>query len=226
MVASNPQMSGAVPIEPPKATGHASDEALAALIVERAWAEERERRRQQPLPGWVRLSLRALPRVLALVSIANGVIGLVAVLAPLLRHALGQAATAPIYAAYALICPQRPSHTWFIGAVPMAMEQRMVAMYLAFGLAGALYAVWSRRSRPFPVLPTWIALLAVAPVLIDVAISTVEIRPSTAFSRLWTGALSAVAIVWWAYPRFDGELRRVRQHMVRQTPHSSEDPVP
>lgn len=200
------------------------DEALAALIVERAYADERERRRRQPLPTWARLSLRALPRVLAFVSIANGVIGLLAVIAPLLRAAFGSAATDPIYTAFSYICPQRPSHTWFLGGEPMAMEQRMVAMYLAFGVAGALYAGWSRRARPFPTLPTWVALLAIAPVLIDVGISTLGILPSTAFSRLWTGTLSAAAIVWWAYPRFDAELRGVRSRVAdrnRGAPSSS-----
>jgi len=190
------------------------DGELTASIVEQAYAHQRERHRRQPLPRWVRLSLRALPRVLAFVSIANGCIGLLAVFAPLLRRALGQAATAPIYTAYSFICPQRPSHTWFLAGEPMAMEQRMVAMYLAFGLAGTLYAIWSRRTIPFPALPTEIALLAIAPVLIDVTISTLGILPSTGFSRLWTGALSAVAIVWWSYPRFDAELRSVRQRVT------------
>lgn len=197
------------------------DEALTARIVEQAYAHERERRRRQPWPAWVRLSLRALPRVLAIVSIANGQIGLLAVLAPLLRRALGNSATAPIYTVYSYICPQRPSHTWFLGGEPMAMEQRMIAMYLAFGLAGALYAWWSRRARPLPTLPTWLALLAIAPVLIDVAFSTAGLRPSTASSRLWTGTLSAVAIVWWAYPRFDAELQRVRERVAGRVETSS-----
>jgi uncharacterized membrane protein len=194
--------------------GH-TDEALAEMIVERAWNTQRERRRANGLPRWARLSLRALPRVLAIVSIANGLIGLLAVVTPFLRHLLGDATTAPIYAAYAFICPQRPSHTWFIGGEPMAMEQRMVAMYLAFGVAGAIYALWQRGGRRFPLLPTWLAVVAIAPVFIDVALSTVELRPSTGFSRLWTGTLSAVAIVWWAYPRFDRELTSVRERVTQ-----------
>lgn len=188
-----------------------TDERLAELIVERAYREE-DLRRRAPLPRWVAPSMRALPKVLAIVTIANGLLGALAVVAPLLRTALGRTATNWIYAAFSIICPQRDSHTWFIGGEPMAMEQRMVAMYLVAGLAGGLYVVWSRLRRP---LPTWAMLLGVAPVIIDVAISTADIRPSTPLSRLWTGSLSAFILVWWAYPRFDAQLRDVQRHVAR-----------
>lgn len=183
-----------------------SDEQLAEMIVSRAYDEER-RRARRPLPRWLGPAMRALPKLLAIVTVANGLIGLLAIVAPWLRMAFGEPATRPLYGAYSLICPQRDSHTWFIGDVPMAMEQRMVAMYVAFGVAGAAYLLWERFRRP---LPTWAALLAIAPALIDVAISTAEIRPSTDVSRLWTGALGSLGIVFWAYPRFDAQLRAVQ----------------
>lgn len=185
-----------------------TDEELAEQIVRESYAriDARDRRRKRPV--WLRPAMRVLPRVLLITTIANGVIGLLAVIAPALRMALGDAATAPLYSAYSYICPQRDDHTWFINGIPMAMEQRMVAMYLAFGLTGLLYAIWSRMRRP---LPTWLAALLIAPVLIDVAVSTAGILPSTGFSRLWTGTLSAVAIVWWSYPRFTSQLAVVQQ---------------
>jgi uncharacterized membrane protein len=187
-----------------------SDEQIAELIVASAFADER-RRTRQPLPRWLGPAMRALPKVLAIVTVANGLIGLLAVISPWLRMALGDAATQPLYTAYSFICPQRDSHTWFIGDVPMAMEQRMVAMYVAFGVAGAAYLLWERFRRP---LPTWAALLAIAPALIDVAISTAEIRPSTDISRLWTGTLGSLGVVFWAYPRFDAQLRVVQERVV------------
>jgi uncharacterized membrane protein len=184
---------------------HAQDLTAAELLA--AVRAERLRRRRRALPRWARLAMRAMPRVLGIVTVANGLTGLVAVLAPLLRAALGQAATAPLYSAYSLICPQRPSHTWFIAGQPMAMEQRMVAMYLAFGVVGLLYRGWPLLRRP---LPTALMLAGVAPAFVDVAISTAGVRPSTALSRLWTGALASAVIVWWAYPRFDALLRRAQ----------------
>ena len=187
-----------------------SEEELSELIVARAYDDE-NRRARKPLPRWLGPAMRALPKVLAIVTVANGLIGLLAIVAPWLRMAFGEAATQPLYTAYSYICPQRDSHTWFIGETPMAMEQRMVAMYVAFGAAGAAYLLWERVRRP---LPTWAALLAIAPALIDVAISTAEIRPSTEVSRLWTGTLGSLGIVFWAYPRFDAHLRAVRDRVA------------
>lgn len=196
------------------APGATPDDELAERIVQQAYERE-DLLARRPLPAWVRPAMRILPRLLAITTIANGAIGLLAVITPFLRMLLGNAATAPIYSAYSYICPQRSDHTWFIDGVPMAMEQRMVSMYLAFGLAGLLYVVWSHMRRP---LPTWIAALLVAPVLIDVAISTAGILPSTGFSRLWTGALSAYAVVWWSYPRFAAMLNVAQRRIVAAAP--------
>jgi uncharacterized membrane protein len=190
-----------------------SDQEIAERIVRSAYERERHAQlRRRTMPRWLGPTMRALPRVLGIVTVVNGAIGLLAVVAPLLRVALGAGVTAPIYSAYAFICPQRPSHTWFIAGEPMAMEQRMVAMYLAFAVAGLLYVAGTRVRQP---LPTGLMLLAVAPVLIDVAISTIGLRPSTAMSRLWTGSLSAFAIAWWAYPRFEAQLRVAQDHVAR-----------
>jgi len=87
-----------------------------------------------------------------------------------------------------------------------------VAMYIAFGLAGLVYALTPWLRRPLP--GRWL-LLGVAPLLIDVTISTLGILPSTWFSRLWTGSLASFVIVWWSYPRFDAYLRKVRAHVAR-----------
>jgi uncharacterized membrane protein len=187
-----------------------SDEALAEAIVRAAYEQER-RRRRKPLPRWLAPAMRVLPRLLLIVTLANGLIGLLALLAAPLRAALGDAATAPLYTLYSALCPQRASHTWFVAGEPMAMEQRMVAMYLAFGLAGAAWLVWSRVRLPFP---TWAVILGITPALIDVALSTWGIRPSTPVSRLWTGALAALAIVWWAYPRFETQLRAAQERVA------------
>ena len=153
--------------------------------------------------------MRAMPKVLAIVTMVNGLIGLLAIVTPWLRMLLGARVTDPIYTAYSFICPQRPSHTWFIDGAPMAMEQRMVAMYVAFGIGGLHYLGLARLRRP---ISDWLMVAGIFPALIDVAISTAGIRHSTAGSRLWTGTLAALAIVWWAYPRFEAQLRQAQAH--------------
>src|SRR5690606_10694447 len=99
----------------------------------------RQEARRQPLPGWLPAAMKMLPYILITVTIANLFIGLLAVVTPYLGMWFGPAVTDPIYSAYSLICPQRPSHTFFIGGHAMAFEQRDVAMHLGFALAGILY---------------------------------------------------------------------------------------
>jgi len=182
-----------------------ADEQLRALL-------EQHRAAREQLPGWVGPALRLLPHVLITVTLLNLLIGLVAVVTPYLARWFGPGVADPIYGFYALLCPQRHSHTWFFAGHPMAFEQRDVAMYIAFGLAGLVYALTPRLRRPLA--GRWL-LLGIAPLLIDVAISTLGILPSTWFSRLWTGSLASFVIVWWSYPRYDAYLRRVQTHVAR-----------
>lgn len=172
----------------------------------------RRQKERKPLPRWLPASMRMLPHTLVTVTILNLFIGLLAVLTPYLGMWLGAAVTGPIYSAYSWICPQRPSHTFFIGGHAMAFEQRDVAVHLGFAAAGIAYLFWSWMRRP---LPTWLAIILLAPMLIDVAISTMGVLPSTWHSRLWTGSLAAIAVTWWSYPRFDAYLRNVQTHVAR-----------
>jgi uncharacterized membrane protein len=173
---------------------------------------ERRQARIKPLPGWLPAAMKTLPYTLISVTIMNLFIGGLAVFTPYLGMWFGPAVTDPIYAAYSVICPQRPSHTFFVGGHAMAFEQRDVAVHLGFALAGILYLFWARLRQP---LPTWIAIVMIAPMLVDVAISTAGILPSTWGSRLWTGSLAAIAVIWWSYPRFDAYLRKVQVHVTR-----------
>lgn len=173
---------------------------------------ERQRARSKPLPVWLPAAMKTLPHVLISVTLMNLFIGLLAVFTPYLGMWLGPAVTDPIYAVYSVICPQRPSHTFFIGGHAMAFEQRDVAVHLGFALTGILYLFWDRIRRP---LPTWLAIAMIAPMLIDVAISTAGVLPSTWMSRLWTGSLAAAAVIWWSYPRFDAYMRNVERHVAR-----------
>jgi uncharacterized membrane protein len=173
---------------------------------------ERQAARRKPLPAWLPATMKTLPYILISVTLLNLFIGLLAVFTPYLAMWFGTAVTDPIYTAYSYICPQRPSHTFFIRGHPMAFEQRDVSVHLGLAAAGLLYLVWSRIRQP---LATWVAIAMIMPMLIDVAISTVGILPSTWFSRLWTGGLAGIAVVWWSYPRFDRYLRKVQDHVAR-----------
>lgn len=191
-------------------SGDSSEDRIAEARIQQL-IQEREARRK-PAPLWLPVTAKVLPYVLIVVTLTNLTIGAIAAATPFIASWFGDAASGPIYSAYSYICPQRPDHTFFLAGHPMAFEQRDLSMYVGFGIAGLLYLRVALLRRP---LSTGLFLLGVAPLLIDVAISTVEIRPSTAFSRLWTGALASLVIVWWSYPRFDAELARVRKHAER-----------
>jgi uncharacterized membrane protein len=175
---------------------------------------ERARRQAQrkPLPGWLPAAMKTLPWILLSVTLLNLFIVSLAMATPYLGMWFGTGVTDPIYSVYSLICPQRPSHTFFIGGHAMAFEQRDVSVHAGLALTGLLYLVWSRIRQP---LSTWVAVLMLMPMLIDVAISTAGILPSTWVSRLWTGGLAGIAVIWWSYPRFDAYLRKVEGHVHR-----------
>jgi uncharacterized membrane protein len=176
---------------------------------------ERLSRSQRPipkLPAWLPLALTVLPYVLITVTIINGLIGVIAILTPLLAANAWTGLTDGIYSVYSFICPQRPDHTFFIAGHPMAFEQRDLSMYLGFAAAGLLYVRFSFIRRPLS--HTWL-VAGLAPMLIDVFISTIGLLPSTAISRTWTGALASFVIVWWSYPRFASMFDDVMRHVKR-----------
>lgn len=191
-------------------SGDSSEDRIAEARIQEL-IQERQSKRSQ-LPRWLPGASKVLPYVLIVVTLTNLAIGLIAVVTPFIASWFGEGAAGPIYSAYSLICPQRPSHTFYLAGHPMAFEQRDLSMYVGFGIAGLLYLRVAILRRP---LSTGLLLLGIAPLLIDVLISTAEVRPSTWFSRTWTGALASLVIVWWSYPRFDAELSRVRKHVER-----------
>ena len=151
-----------------------TDDELAQLL-ERHWQATRP---VSELPGWLPLAMRLLPWTLLAATAINGLIGIVAMLTPLLAAGVGSGLAEPIYTAYSFICPQRPSHTFFLAGHPMAFEQRDLSMHLGFALAGLLYLWVDALRRP---LPHWLLAAGVAPMLIDVALSTLGWLPATAF---------------------------------------------
>lgn len=185
------------------------DDAEVEAMIDRLWQAQRP---VPSLPGWLPAAMALLPHVLIAVTVINGLIGIIAILTPLLAAQGWTGLTDGIYSVYGLICPQRPDHTFFLAGHPMAFEQRDLSMHLGFALAGLMYLRVDFIRRPLSHL--WL-VLGLAPMLIDVAISTLGWLPATAISRTWTGALASLVIVWWSYPRFDAMLDEVRLHVER-----------
>lgn len=178
-------------------------------LLDQLW---RDHRPVPELPRWLPVALALLPFVLIGATVINGLIVLIAMITPLLAAGSWSGVSEGIYHAYSFICPQRPDHTFFLNGHPMAFEQRDLSMHIGFAVAGLLYLRVHFLRKP--VSTVWL-VIGVAPMLIDVAISTVGLLPATAISRTWTGALASFFIVWWSYPRFDAMLVKVQDHVEK-----------
>lgn len=106
----------------------------------------------------------------------------------------------PIATAYLLLRPQRPEHSYFPFGHQMALEQRPVAMFAAQLIGGLAFGLVRGRLRP---LDCRLMLLLTLPLAWDGFSQTFGLRDSTWLWRTWTGGLFNLALVWFAYPRFD-----------------------
>lgn len=128
-----------------------------------------------------------------------------AVLTPWLASRGFGTAAQLLYWAYRPLCPQRPDHSFFVAGYKMAFEQRETAMFLAGAAAGPLHALL----RPMRFRCSGrLVLLALVPMLVDVATQSVGLRDGDAFWRVVTGAIAVVPFVLWSYPHLEADFRK------------------
>jgi uncharacterized membrane protein len=149
-----------------------------------------------------------------------------AVVTPLLAANGYDDAAWVMYKLYRVLCPQRPSHSWFIQGHKMGFEQRDTAMFLAGALAGPLYIV--ARRFGFRGLPGKLVLLLQIPILVDVFSQVFGLRDSDAFWRTLTGFISVWAVAGWLYPILDTDFRAARDQLraTRLRPAAAPPPQP
>ena len=149
------------------------------------------------------LAQRLLTHWLLVANVLNGATVAGAALTPLVRAAGWTPLATLLYLAYRPMCPQRPSHSFFIAGYKMAFEQRETAIFLGLTLGGALFALL--RRWPQPCAWRWLVLGSV-PMLVDVFSQTIGLRGSDWRWRGATGLLFGLAVVWWAYPYLERDL--------------------
>jgi uncharacterized membrane protein len=110
------------------------------------------------------------------------------------------------YKVYRLMCPQQPSHSWYIAGEKMGFEHRETAMFLAAAIAGPGYLLM--RQLGFKKLDGRLVLLLLIPILYDVFSQVFGLRDSTGFWRSVTGALAVFAIAAWLYPLIDTDFQQ------------------
>lgn len=110
------------------------------------------------------------------------------------------AAASTIRTTYLWLCPQRPSHSYFVLGYQVALEQRMLAIFAVQLACGLVYSAVRSRIQP---LSSMVFVLVSLPLAWDVLSQSLGVRDSDWVARTWTGALFAAASVAWLYPRFD-----------------------
>lgn len=145
---------------------------------------------------------------LLLANAAAALILVGALAAPLLAVAGLDTAAGAIHTLYLLLCPQRPAHSYFLLGHQLALEHREIAMFGAQLGGGLLFGLLRGRWRGR--LGVWSLLLFSLPMAWDGFSQMFGLRASDWQTRTWTGALFALAFVFWFYPLLELQLRTRR----------------
>lgn len=147
---------------------------------------------------------------LAVANVLAAIYAGLPVLSPYLKAKGFEFAGQLIFMTYRLACHQRPERSFFVFGHQMAYCQRDTATYTTIFVAGIAYALLRPRVRP---LPLWGAALLVLPMVVDGAGQFFGLWTSTWWSRVITGALFGLALVWLVYPLLDQGLAEVRREI-------------
>lgn len=176
------------------------------------------RRLDRAVVGTVEAGLRwSFRHWLALANLGVALTLLGALAAPLLAAAGLASVAGAIHTLYLLLCPQRPSHSWFLLGHQLALEHREMAIFTAQLVAGLAFG--ALRARTTWRLDWRLFLLASLPMAWDVLSQQLGVRDSDWTARSWTGALFGAAFVLWFYPLLEHgfRARRVQRGFAEPT---------
>jgi len=147
---------------------------------------------------------------LAVANVLAAIYAGLPVLSPYLKARGLEFAGQLIFVAYRVACHQRPERSFFLFGYPMAYCQRDTATYTTVVLAGIAYALLRPRVKP---LPLWGAAPFILPLAVDGAGQFFGLWTSTWVSRVITGTLFGIALVWLVYPRIDEGFTEIRKEI-------------
>jgi uncharacterized membrane protein len=108
-------------------------------------------------------------------------------LAPAL-HSTSPAASSVVYSAYAPLCHQIDGRCYHLLDAKWGVCIRCSGIYFSFFFSLLVYPMFRRLSSPATPGRWWV-LIAVVPMVIDVALNFTGIHPSTPLTRIITGLL-------------------------------------
>lgn len=126
-----------------------------------------------------------------------------------------------LFAIYTRLCHQKPEQSLFLSGYQVAFCERETVMYTALLVGGLLFVFLRKQIKPLPIR---IGLLLLLPMLLDGGSQLIDdlvrnpilrgtddtIGSFNFWTRVVTGLLFAIAVVWTVYPRLERDLPTVQ----------------
>ena len=137
--------------------------------------------------------------------------------APILKYAGQMELAKEFYSFFSCVCHQNDARSFHLVGEKFGVCIRCAAVYFSF-LAGLILMPLLGRISNFHSQHNWILIIAVLPILIDVACNDIGLFTSTTVSRVVTGVLFGATMSWYIIPLFiEGSLQIINQLRI----HSS-----
>jgi uncharacterized membrane protein len=121
--------------------------------------------------------------------------------APLLTHANLIKSADLVYSFFSHICHQEDARSFHVEGEKLGVCIRCTAIYFGF-LAGLLLMPLCGALKRMRVPNKTILIAIVLPMVIDVVLNDFGLHPSTAITRVITGAIFGIAMPWWILPLY------------------------
>lgn len=135
------------------------------------------------------------------------------VAAPLLTHAGGASAAwgAHLYTFFHPICHQLEGRSLLLFGEPLAVCSRCSAIYAGFFVGALIYPFFRRVGTPHAPSRTML-IVALAPMVLDVALGVAGLHDATIGTRLITGALFGLLVPYVVMPVVLGAVHEFNAH--------------
>ncbi len=132
-----------------------------------------------------------------MITIALGLLVLIAISIPFLSYFGLDAIAKPLFFSLHYVCAQIPAHSFYIFGHQLGLCERNLAIYTSMFVGSLIFVLTKKRLRG---IPWWIWVLLILPMAWDGITQMFGLRESTWVLRVLTGTLFGLANVWFALP--------------------------
>lgn len=132
-----------------------------------------------------------------LITLALGLLVLIAISIPFLSYFGLDAIAKPLFFSLHYVCAQIPSHSFYILGHQLGLCARNFSIYTSMFLGSLVFALSKKR---LPGIPWWLWILMILPMAWDGTTQMFGLRESDWILRLVTGTLFGLGNIWFALP--------------------------